>query len=120
VKTLAALALLALTATAAEPARAGSVLRTPPLLASTADVDCVVLQSVDEDSSAVARLRNGTGVVVDGGTPYPIYLGLNNPAGASNATGYFYCEFEGLAKTMRGYISLEDGGQTVLMLPAIR
>jgi hypothetical protein len=120
VKTFAALAFLALAASAATPARAGTVLRTPPLLASTADVDCMVLQTVDEDSAATARLRNGTGTVVDGGTPYPVYLGVNNPASANNVTGYYYCEFDGLAKTMRGYISLEDGGQTVLMLPATR
>jgi hypothetical protein len=120
VKPFAALALLALAATAAAPARAGSILRTPPVLAATADVDCMVLQSVDENSSAIARLRNGTGTVVDGGTPYPVYLGVNTAAAANNVTGYFYCEFEGLAKTMRGYISLEDAGQTVLMLPAAR
>jgi hypothetical protein len=110
----------ALAATAATPARAGSVLRTPPLLASTADVDCLVLQSVDENSAATGRLRSGTGAVVDGGTPYPVYLGVNTVAAANNVSGYHYCEFEGLAKTMRGYISLEDAGQTVLMLPASR
>ena len=119
-KTLAAFAAFAVVATAAAPARAGSVLKTPPVRAATADVDCMVLQTVDENSSAIARLRDGTGAVVDGGTPYPIYLGVNNPAAANNVSGFYYCEFEGLGKGLRAYISLEDGAQTVLMLPATR
>lgn len=118
-RTLVAFLLPALLAAAA-PAAAGSLLSTPPLRADTADVDCMVLHLGSEDGSAIGRLKNGLGAVVDGGSPYPIYPGLNNPASATNATGYFYCEFEGLAKGMRGYISLEEGDQTVLMLPASR
>ena len=110
---------LALLAGAA-PAAAGSLLATPPVQASTADVICMVNHLGDDDTAAIARLYQGAAVFVDGGSLYPIYPGLNNPAGQTNVTGYFYCVFEGLTKEMRGYIMLNDGGQSVIVLPATR
>jgi hypothetical protein len=102
------------------PAAAGSLLTTPPVHANNDDVICVVQYVGEEDTAATATLRNLTGVAVDGGSPYPIYTGVNTPAGQANATGYFYCVFEGLTKEMRGYIALEVGDQSTVVLPATR
>ncbi len=101
-------------------ASAGSLLVTPPVLADTANVVCLVNHLGDDNTAAIARLHNATGVLVDGGSIYPIYPGLNSPAGGVNVTGYYYCSFEGLTKEMRGYIVLNDGGQSTLVLPASR
>jgi hypothetical protein len=104
----------------AAPASAGGLLVTPPVLADTANVVCLVNHLGDDNTAATASVRNATGVVVDGGSPYPIYPGLNSPASQVNVTGFYYCVFEGLTKEMRGYIMLNDGGQSALVLPASR
>lgn len=110
---------LALLAGAA-PAAAGGALFTPTVSVSSADVYCVVQNVGLETASVTARLHNGSGAVVDQTAGYPIYTGVNSPAADLDATGWFYCSFEGLGKGLRGFIVVNESGQTVLLVPASR
>jgi hypothetical protein len=101
-------------------ARAGSVLVTPPALVSNDSVICVVSFLGDESTTATATLRDASGGLVSGGEPHAIDPGLSSPATAGPVSGWYYCTFEGLRKGMRGYLVVNEGGQSTLVLPASR
>jgi hypothetical protein len=106
---------------AATPAAAGGVLVTPPVFADTAGhVVCMVQNLTGEYAGVTGRLRDVDADVVSEGIDVPIPPGVGSAASEPNATGVFYCEFEGLGKGLRGFISLNDGGQSQLVLPTSR
>lgn len=111
--------LLALLASAA-PAAAGGTQFTPSVSVASANVYCVVQNVGAETTTATARLHDGSGAVVDQNVDYPIYPGVNSPAGDADATGWYYCSFQGLSKVLRGFIAVNESGQTVLLYPAGR
>jgi len=104
----------------AAPAAAGGALVTPGLFADTANVVCLVQNLGDTTTTATAHLYDADGDLVAENFDYPAYPGLNAPASGLNVTGAFYCVFEGLGKGLRGFISLNEGNQSVLVLPAGR
>lgn len=101
-------------------ARAGSVLVTPPALLNNDTVVCVVSFLGVESTSGTATLRNSAGALVSGGEPSAIDPGLSSLASAGLVSGWYYCTFEGLRKGMRGYLVVNEGGQSTLVLPASR
>jgi len=106
--------------TAADRARAGGVLVTPPVLAANATVSCLVTFLGDESTTATAavhRLERCGGL---GWRPERDRPKISTPAVRVGADGYSYCSFQGLTKGMRGYIALIVGGQTEWVLPAAR
>jgi hypothetical protein len=103
------------------PAAAGSVLVTPPVFADTAGlVACVVQNLTGEYVAGAGRLRDVDSDIIDESTDTPIPPGVGFVASEANATGVFYCEFDGLGKGLRGFITLNDGGQSQIVLPTIR
>lgn len=105
----------------AAPAAAGSVLVTPPVFADTAGlVACIVQNLTGEYVGASGRQRDSDAAIVDENFDAPIPPGVGSVASEANATGVFYCEFDGLGKGLRGFIHLNDGGQSQIVLPASR
>jgi len=96
------------------------VLVSPPVFADTANVVCLVQNIGDTPTTATAHLYDADGDLISENFDYPAYPGLNSPASGMNVTGAFYCVFEGLGKGLRGFISLNDGGQSQVVLPAGR
>ena len=105
----------------AAPASAGGMLVTPPVFADTAGlVACMVQNLTGEYVSGSGRLRDADAEIVAQSSDSPIPPGVGFVASEANATGAFYCEFDGLGKGLRGFITLNDGGQSQLVLPTIR
>ena len=104
----------------AAPAAAGGVLVTPPVFADTAGLVACVVQNLTASTSRAGRLRDADADIIDESTDTPIPPGVGFVASEANATGVFYCEFDGLGKGLRGFITLNDGGQSQIVLPTIR
>lgn len=111
---LAALAILALLTASAADAKSSF---TPPLGSELGRfVTCVVQNVGTKTRSVTVTLRGSDGSALASGT-YDVAPGqVLNPASEIGFGNY--CEFEGLSRTVRGFVALTEGNTTWLVLPA--
>lgn len=113
---LASLAILTLLTASAADAKSSF---TPPLGAELGRfVTCVVQNLGTKTRSVTITLRGSDGSALASGS-YDVAPGqVMNPASESGFGNY--CEFEGLGRTVRGFVALTEGNTTWLVLPAGR
>jgi hypothetical protein len=105
----------------AAPAAAGGVVTTPPVFVSAAGtLVCLVQNLTGEYAGVTGRVRDSDALVVSENIDTPIPPGIGSAASNGSTIGALYCEFEGLKNGLRGFLSLNDGGHTVVLLPASR
>lgn len=114
-RSLGAFTLTLFLAAAAHAAKASF---TPPVGADNAESAGCLVQNLDPQPRTVtATLRDQAGVSLDSGTAE---VAPGAVLTLATTTGQFgvYCEFQGLSRRVRGFVNVNDGATTLLMLPA--
>ena len=112
---LASLLALALSA----PAAAAKVMSTAPGFGGVgSDVQCVVQNLDTKEHTVTARILLPDGVLIAGPTSFPV--AANNVVVLLNIGGHVYCQFEGLSRKVRGWLTVIDSAGTRVMLPAVK
>lgn len=93
---------------------------TPPADAGVGMTAFCVLQNVGSKLRSVSvTLRDADGAVLLDGS-FPSQPGaISKPVGGL-APGPVYCEFDGLNRSVRGFIELKQGTTTLAVLPTIK
>jgi len=114
------LAVLALAVAVGVPAtsRAGGSLFTPPAPANADSVACLVQNLGPDEEFVTARLHDLDGVVIASTTGAVGGGAVRAFADSDANVGLSYCEFEGLSKSLRGFLTSSGGDGVVL--PTVR
>jgi hypothetical protein len=105
----------------AASASAGTLTSPPAALETGSVIGCLVQNLDSKQREVTARLVLADGSVLDEEVDLPVLPGavLTVNSVASPNFGV-YCQFEGLNKKLRGFLHLQEGDQTILLLPAAK
>jgi hypothetical protein len=100
------------------PAAAASTSFTPPVSADMAESAGCLVQNLDTRPRTVtATLRGQDGASLDTAT-VEVAPGAVSTLAATTGQFGVYCEFQGLRRRVRGFVNVNDGATTLLVLPA--
>lgn len=98
-------------------ARAATSYTPPAAAGGTASAGCLVQNVGSKSRTVTATLRDQGGAALDSAT-VDVAPGEVLTLAATTQQFGVYCEFEGLNRSVRGFLDVNDGGTILLLLPA--
>ena len=116
------LAAAALLSALAAPAGSGTALVTTPFVdvGAGAEVSCVVQNLDGAERTLSVRQYDEDAVLLAESVETPFPPGVRNGATTVGPVAGAYCQFQGLNRKVRGFITVRDAGQSVVVLPAAK